>query len=119
VLRQVVGDLEPGGFARYVEVKFRAYTRVIIETAESNAEFRNPVRAVYDRRTADAAKPAMKSWRRFKVFYDISPVYKLEIFDANAGSAAEGSAMGLPAIRTMTMTAAHQRSGYFIFDTAA
>jgi hypothetical protein len=40
---------------------FGAYTRVIIETAKSNSEFRGAVRSVYDWRTADAAKPAMKS----------------------------------------------------------
>jgi hypothetical protein len=52
---------KPGGFARYEEVAFGAYTWVIIETAESNSEFRDAIRAVYNRRTADATKPAMKS----------------------------------------------------------
>ena len=61
VLWQVVGDLKPGGFARHEEVAFRAYNRVIIETAKSNSEFRSAIRAVYNWRTADAAKPATKT----------------------------------------------------------
>src|SRR5215469_18642428 len=48
VLRQIVGDLEPGGFARYEEVAFGAYTWVIIKTAKSNSEFRGAIRAVYN-----------------------------------------------------------------------
>ena len=68
MLRQIVGDLEPGGFACYEEVPFGAYSRVIIQTAKSNAEFRGAFRAVYNRRAADAAKSATKSGRGFKVF---------------------------------------------------
>ena len=67
MLRQIVGDLKPGGFARCVEVAFGAYAWVIIEPAKSNPEFRDAIRAVYNRRTADAAKPAMRSRGRFKV----------------------------------------------------
>lgn len=48
VLRQVVGDLKPGGFACYEEVAFGAYTWVVIETAKSNSEFRGAFRAVYN-----------------------------------------------------------------------
>jgi hypothetical protein len=40
---------------------FGAYTRIIIETTERKPEFRGAIRAVYDWRAADAAKPAMKS----------------------------------------------------------
>jgi hypothetical protein len=61
VLWQIVGDLKPEGFARHEEVAFGAYTWVIIETAKSNSEFRSAIRAIYSWRTADAAKPAMKS----------------------------------------------------------
>ena len=61
MLGQVVGDLKPGGFARHEEVAFGPYTRVIIEPAKRNSEFRGAIRAVHDRRAADAAKPAMKS----------------------------------------------------------
>jgi hypothetical protein len=61
VLRQVVGDLKPWGFARYEEVAFGAYTWVIIEAAKSNSEFRGAIRSVYNRRTAEAAKSAMES----------------------------------------------------------
>jgi len=68
VLRQIVGDLEPGGFACYEEVPFGAYSRVIIQTAKSNAEFRGAFRAVYNRRAADPAESATKSGRGFKVF---------------------------------------------------
>jgi hypothetical protein len=49
VLRQIVGDLKPGGFARYEEVAFGAYTRVIIEPAKSNSEFGGAFRTVYNR----------------------------------------------------------------------
>jgi len=48
VLREFVGDLKPGRFARYEEVAFGAYTWVIIETAKSNSEFRGAIRAVYN-----------------------------------------------------------------------
>jgi hypothetical protein len=61
VLWKIVGDLKPRGFARHKEVALRAYTRVIIETTKSNSEFRGAIRAVYNWRTADAAKPATKS----------------------------------------------------------
>lgn len=67
MLRQVVGDLEPEGLARYIEVAFQAYSWVVIETANGNSEFRGLFRAVYDWRAADAAKPATKSGRGFKV----------------------------------------------------
>ena len=40
MLRQVVGDLEPEGLARYIEVAFQAYSWVVIETANGNSEFR-------------------------------------------------------------------------------
>jgi hypothetical protein len=49
VLRQIVSDLKPGGFARYEEVALRAHTWVIIETTKSNSEFRSAIRAVYNR----------------------------------------------------------------------
>jgi len=49
-------------------VPFGAYSRVIIQTAKSNAEFRGAFRAVYNRRAAGAAKSATKSGRGFKVF---------------------------------------------------
>ena len=49
MLRQIVGDLEPGGFACYEEVPFGAYSRVIIQTAKSNSEFRGAIRTVYNR----------------------------------------------------------------------
>jgi hypothetical protein len=48
VPREIVGDLKPGGFARYEEVAFGAYTWVIIETAKSNSEFWRAIRAVYN-----------------------------------------------------------------------
>ena len=48
MLRQIVGDLEPGGFAPYVEVAFGPYTWVIVESAKSNSEFRGAFRAVHD-----------------------------------------------------------------------
>jgi len=67
VLRQIVGDLKPGRFVRYVEVAFGPHTRVIVESAKGNSEFRGAVRAVHNGRTAYAAKSAMKSRRRFKV----------------------------------------------------
>ena len=68
MLREIVGNLKPGGFACYKKVAFRADPRVIIETAESNAEFRSAIGTVYNRRTTDAAKPAMKSRRGLEVF---------------------------------------------------
>ena len=49
MLRQMVGDLKPGGFARHVKVAFGAYAWVIIETAKSNSEFRRAIRAVHNR----------------------------------------------------------------------
>jgi hypothetical protein len=61
VLWQIAGDLKPGSLARHEKVAFGAYTRVIIEAAKGNSEFRGATRAVHNWRTADAAKPAMKS----------------------------------------------------------
>ena len=50
VSREIVGDLfKPRGFARYEEVAFGPYAWVIIETAESDAEFRDALGAVYNR----------------------------------------------------------------------
>ena len=49
MLRQIVGDLKPGGFAGHVEVAFGPHTWVIIETAKSNTEFRSAFRPVYNR----------------------------------------------------------------------
>ena len=49
MLRQIVGDLEPGGFARHEEVALGAYTWVIVKAAKSNSEFRGALRAVYNR----------------------------------------------------------------------
>ena len=48
MLRQIVGDLKPGSFARYEEVSFGAHAWVIIETTKSNSEFRGAIRAVYN-----------------------------------------------------------------------
>ena len=48
VLWQVVGDLKPGGFARYKEVAFGPYTGVVIETAKGDSEFRGAIGAVYN-----------------------------------------------------------------------
>ena len=48
MLRQIIGDLEPGRFARYVEVAFGPYTGVIVESAKSNSEFRGAFGAVHD-----------------------------------------------------------------------
>ena len=118
MLRQIVGDLQPGGLARYEEVAFGACTRVIIETTQSNSEFRGVLWAVYNRRTADAAKPAVKSGRGLKVFDQLHPLHPLEIFDTDAGTAAKRSAVSLAAVRTMAMAAAHQWTGDFIFHTA-
>ena len=44
MLRSIVGDLRPGGFARCVDAAFGAYTWVIIETAKRNSEFRGSIR---------------------------------------------------------------------------
>ena len=98
MLRQIIGDLEPGGFARHVEVAFGTYAWVIIETAKSNSEFRGALGAVYNRRTTDTAKTPVKSRRGFKVCYKILSLYPLEVFDADARTAAKGSAMGLSAV---------------------
>ena len=48
VLWQIVGDLKPGGFARDIEVAFGAYNRIIIETAQSDSQFRRTIRPVHD-----------------------------------------------------------------------
>ena len=77
---------------------FGAYSGVIIETAKSNSEFRGALGTVYNWRTADAAKPAVKSGRGFKVFDQLLPLHPTEIFDTNAGAAAEGSAMSLSTV---------------------
>jgi hypothetical protein len=61
VLRQIVGNLKPRGFARHEEMAFGAYTWVIVKTAKGNSEFRGAIRAVYNRRAANAAEAAMKS----------------------------------------------------------
>jgi hypothetical protein len=49
VLRQIVGDLKPRGFAPDVEVEFGPHAWVIIEAAKSNSEFRGAFRAVHNR----------------------------------------------------------------------
>jgi hypothetical protein len=49
MLRQIVGDLKPGGLAGNVEVALRAYTRVIIESAKRDPQFRGAIRSVYNR----------------------------------------------------------------------
>jgi len=79
-------------------VAFGAYTWVIVEAAKSNSKFRGALRAVYNRRTADAAKPAMKSRRGFKVFDQFLPLNPSEIFDTDARTAAKGSAVSLSAV---------------------
>jgi hypothetical protein len=79
-------------------VAFGAYTRVIIETAKSNSEFRGAIRAVYDRRAADTTKPAMKSTGGLKVLDELLPLDPSEIFAADTGSAAKGSAVRLSAV---------------------
>jgi hypothetical protein len=100
-------------------VTFGAYNRVIVEAAQSNSEFRGELWAVYNRRTADAAKSAMKSRRGFKVFDQFLPLNPSEIFDTNARSAAKGSTVRLSTVGTMTMARAHQWTRYFVFHTAA
>jgi hypothetical protein len=49
VLREIIGNLEPQGFARRVEVAFGMYTWVIIETAKSNSKFEGAFGAFYNR----------------------------------------------------------------------
>jgi len=49
VLRQAVSDLKPRGFAPHVEVAFGADPWVIIETPQSNSEFRSAFRPVHNR----------------------------------------------------------------------
>jgi hypothetical protein len=98
VLRQIVSDLKPRCFARHEEVTFGAYTWVIIETAKRNSEFRGAIRAVYNRRTTDAAKSTTKSRRGFKVFDQLLPVHPVEIFDTDPRTAAKGSTVSLSAV---------------------
>lgn len=118
MLWQIIGDLEPRGFARYKEVALGAHTGVVIEAAERNSEFRRATWAVYNRRTADTAKSAMKSGRRFEIFDQLFPLYPFEILDANTCAAAKGRTMSLSAVRTMAMAAAHQLASDFVFHTA-
>ena len=98
MLRQIVGNLKPGGFARHEEVAFGPHAWIVIETTKSNSEFRRAIGAVYNWRTTDAAKPAMESRRRFKVFDQLFALHPPEIIDEDAGTAAKGRPVSLSAL---------------------
>jgi hypothetical protein len=104
VLWQIVGDVEPGRFVCYEDMKLRFHARIIIERSERKAIGRRiPVKAAKKRRPADAAEASAIAWGRLAVrdeFFALSPS---EICRANACSTAERCAMGLSAHFTVAV----------------
>jgi hypothetical protein len=129
VSRQVIGNLEPTGFAADKDVALGAHSGIIVQRPERDAKFTESLRmagdqpeirlrSIQNRRAAYATKPPAIAWRRLVVRNQRFALNPLEVGSTDARPAAKCGPLLFATQRAMAVQRAQKWSGDFEFDTA-